>query len=60
MSFPDRTEYVDDILAIIKKLSYKDLRIAQIMEIISKGDDIFYIENDELLKRLKEFEKNGI
>jgi hypothetical protein len=49
----DRTEHIEEIFGYLRLFAKKDLRIAQIFENVSEGDDIFYMENDEFLKRLK-------
>jgi len=55
----DRTEHLEEIFNEIRKASKRDLRIGQLMECITPtDDDIFYIENDKLLERLREFNGN--
>jgi len=54
METPDRTENVEGIFLEFKRLASKDMRVGQVFVCIRKGEDLFYLENDELLKRLKE------
>lgn len=55
----DRTLYVEEISEELKILSKKDLRVGQVFKIIESsliknGKDLFNVENDILLKMLKE------
>lgn len=54
----DRTEHIEDIFDELRKLANNDMRIGQSFEVLRgrfKGDDLFNIENDKLLKLLQEF-----
>jgi len=53
----DRTEHIDEIFKELKILAENDMRIGQAFENIRSryGDDLFNIENDKLLKLLKDF-----
>jgi hypothetical protein len=45
---------VPEIMAEIYRLASMDMRIGQIFENIRRGEDLFYLENDKILERLKE------
>jgi len=53
----DRTEHTDEIFKELKTLAENDMRIGQAFENIRSrhGNDLFNIENDKLLKLLKDF-----
>ena len=51
----DRTKHIDEICDELKHSGDNDLRIGQVIQCIIKDDELFYIENDRLLKLLKEF-----
>ena len=51
----DRTKHIDEICDELRRSGDNDLRIGQVIQCIIKDDELFYIENDRLLKLLKEF-----
>jgi len=52
----DRTKHLKEIFKIFKKLAKKDQRFGQIMCNLSIKDiELFYMENDEFLKHLKDY-----
>jgi len=48
---------IPEILSILQKIwyEYPDLRLCQLISNIAGKNDIFYIEDDILLKQLKEY-----
>jgi hypothetical protein len=50
----DRTLLVGEICKEIKRLSKMDLRVGQIFSNLFSKEDLYYIENHELLLKLKE------
>jgi hypothetical protein len=53
----NRNLLVPEITAELYRLAAKDLRIGQIFEIIRGDEDLFYLENDKILEKLKEVSK---
>jgi hypothetical protein len=59
----DRTGKLEEIFSTLRELAEKDLRIGQIFSIINdssvhnSGTNLFYIENEDLLKKLEEINK---
>jgi hypothetical protein len=50
----DRTENVKEICDLLTTGAEHDLRIAQMFQYIAGDADIFYMENDEFLVKLKQ------
>lgn len=47
---------IEEVITQLREFWYQnpDLRLGQILTILSKKTDVFYLEDDELIKRLKE------
>lgn len=54
-----RTDDLDEIFTIIRKLAKRDLRVGQMMiNLVLSDMELFYMENDELLRSLKKCYKD--
>lgn len=56
----DRTEHLDEIFAVLRKLAERDQRVAQAISNAWNDDStLSYAENDKLLEGLKRLEERG-
>ena len=51
---PNRTDHLDEIFQELRRLAEVDLRIGQALLVVVESDKLYSIENNQLLKLLKE------